>query len=106
MSAPAPELVQRLRSSSARVRAMAPRALLVVLGISVVGLAGAWVAESTGAVEVAGLLAGVLLAVWASAAALTVVLWVLLVLSTVAAAALRFSAVVAAASSMTGRGEG
>lgn len=105
MSAQEPGLVQRLTASSARVSAAAPRALLVVLAISVVGLAGAWLAEITGVVEVAGLLAGVLLAVWGAAAALLLVGLVLVVLAKTAAAALRFSAVVAA-SSKTGRDEG
>jgi hypothetical protein len=106
MSAPALDLVQRLGTSSARVSAMAPRALLVVLAISVAGLAGAWLAESTGVVEVAGLLAGMLLAVWGAAAVVTVVLLVLVVLAKITAAALRFCAVVTTTSSKTGRGEG
>lgn len=104
-AAPAPGLVERLTTSSARVSAAAPRALLVVFAISVLGLAGAWLAETTGVVEVAGLLAGVLVAVWGAAAALLVLVLVLVVLAKTAAAALRFSAVVTA-SSKTGRGEG
>lgn len=105
MSTQTPALAQRLTNSSHRVTTIAPRAFLTVLGISVVGLACTWVAELADVAEVAGLLAGVLLAVWVSTGALTLLAFVLVVLSRLAAAVLKLCAAVAAPSMKTERGE-
>lgn len=90
MSADAvPELALRLDAARARVRGVAPRTYLTVLAVSVVGLAGTWVSELLHARDLAGVLAGVLLAVWTATALATLGVVVLLVGSALVSGALK-----------------
>lgn len=80
---------ERLNRVRGRVMRAGLITYLTVLGLSIVGLAGVWLLESSGSREIAGGVAGVLVAVWLATGLATLVVVVLMVMAAMVSTSLK-----------------